>query len=190
MFLQGIVRHVWRAYSVSMNTIAKPRLSRERWIEAGFEALMDTGPNALKAEPLARRLNTTKGSFYWHFKDVPEFHAALLQHWQTTADVAVSDGNSVVQLRAMVSGLAHSDTAEPALRAWAKSSSMAAQAMASVDAKRLQRIDALLSEIGIANPEMSRILYAAALGIREVSQDAHATPDAIGTLVDLVLALR
>ncbi|MFK7938473.1 MAG: TetR/AcrR family transcriptional regulator [Roseovarius sp.] len=173
-----------------MTTLTKPRLSRESWIDAGLEALMRTGPDALKAEPLARQLNTTKGSFYWHFKDVPEFHNALLAHWQSGAITALPDGNTVVQLRALATSLAQTHTAEPAIRAWAKGHRLAAQTLSQVDAQRLSQLDALLHDIGVANPEMSRILYAAALGMREVQNDDHATPEAIGTLVDLVLALR
>lgn len=173
-----------------MNTVAKPRLSRDRWIEAGIEALIEQGPDTLKAEPLARRLKTTKGSFYWHFKDVPEFHAAVLSYWASSTQVVASDDNPVVQLRGFAAGLAQADTAEPALRAWAKSNPVAARAVQDVDEVRLAHLDALLGEIDIANPEMSRILYSAALGMQDLSHDDHATPDTIGTLVDLVLALR
>ncbi len=35
------------------------RLTITDWQEAGFAALAATGPDALKAEPLARRLGTT-----------------------------------------------------------------------------------------------------------------------------------
>jgi len=52
------------------------RLTRDIWIDAGLKALVSDGPAALAAEPMARRMKTTKGSFYWHFKDVPA-HALL-----------------------------------------------------------------------------------------------------------------
>ena len=39
--------------------------------EPVIAALAETGPEALKAEPLAARLGVSKGSFYWHFRDVP-----------------------------------------------------------------------------------------------------------------------
>jgi len=61
------------------------RLSPEKWIDAGFAALIAHGPASLAAEPLARALGTTKGSFYWHFKDVPAYHAALVRDWHTNA---------------------------------------------------------------------------------------------------------
>lgn len=60
-------------------------LSREDWLLAGLRALASGGPEAIKAERLARGLGTTKGSFYWHFKDVPAFRAAMLDHWRNRA---------------------------------------------------------------------------------------------------------
>ncbi len=151
---------------------------------------MSVGPDALKAEPLARRMKTTKGSFYWHFKDVPDFHKAVLAFWQTDAQVELADGTSVMQLRALAEHLATQGTAEPAIRAWAKSNKTAARVLAKVDTVRLAQLETLLDEIGIANPEMARILYAAALGMRDMPETAQVGPDAMGTLVDLVLALR
>ena len=58
------------------------RLNRQSWIDAGLRALVAEGPTALAAEPLARQLGTTKGSFYWHFKDVPDFQKAVIRDWQ------------------------------------------------------------------------------------------------------------
>ena len=66
-------------------TTAK-RLTKSDWLAAGMKAMVDAGPELLKAEPLARRLGTTKGSFYWHFTDVPAFHAALLAVWEAQAE--------------------------------------------------------------------------------------------------------
>lgn len=57
------------------------RLSRQDWIEAGLEAVGEAGLAALAVEPLAERLGITKGSFYWHFQDLPTFVEAVLQHW-------------------------------------------------------------------------------------------------------------
>ena len=63
----------------------RERLSQKSWIEAGLSELASEGPKALAAEPLARKLGTTKGSFYWHFKDVPDFQKAVVKHWQSDA---------------------------------------------------------------------------------------------------------
>jgi len=83
-YIWRIARRYTHTYGGRMS-----RLSRDRWIDAGFRALTEKGPQALKAEPLARGLNTTKGSFYWHFKDVPAFQAEMLACWekQATQDI-------------------------------------------------------------------------------------------------------
>lgn len=64
---------------------AKPatnsRLSVDDWIQAGFAILAEEGTNALKIDRLCRRLEVTKGSFYWHFTDIASYRSALVQAW-------------------------------------------------------------------------------------------------------------
>lgn len=187
-----------RAYPVHMIASSK-RLDRQNWLSTGFAALAEAGPQALKAEPLARKLGTTKGSFYWHFKDVPDYHAALLAAWedhdQSHAQAQLDRENTPVsKLRALAQSIAdpkHDHPVEPAIRAWATGHAGAAQAVARIDTWRLSLAQALLTETGIGNPEMARIICAAAVGMASMGKtqidDKH---DAIGSLVDLVLALR
>ena len=61
---------------------SRTRLSREDWIEAALHALADGGPPAVAVERLAARLQTTKGSFYWHFKDREELITQTLATWE------------------------------------------------------------------------------------------------------------
>ncbi|MDC0739219.1 TetR/AcrR family transcriptional regulator [Cognatishimia sp. SS12] len=182
--------------------MAKNRLSPEAWVAAGFRALASQGPAALKAEPLARSLGTTKGSFYWHFADVPAFHAAMLTLWEERAFANVvrsleSEDNPIQRLRAL-GAMAAEDTseefggraAEPAIRAWARDNTQVAEGVARVDAKRMEYLNALLADIGLSNPELSRILYGALIGMQELSlRDGAANAPALATLVDLILAL-
>ena len=48
-------------------------------------ALAADGFTALKAEPLAKAMGVSRGSFYWHFKDRAELHAAMLVQWLAIA---------------------------------------------------------------------------------------------------------
>lgn len=57
------------------------RLSVDDWIQAGFALIVDGGPNALRVDKLCERLGVTKGSFYWHFADLPAYRTALLEAW-------------------------------------------------------------------------------------------------------------
>lgn len=172
------------------------RLRKSDWLDAGLAALAKDGPDALKAEPLARALDTTKGSFYWHFADVPAFHAALIAHWTGGANSALFDAAEQAEthtaaLRGMAQQIAAPAPrdpfarAEPAMRAWAASHKGAAKAIASVDAERMQVIAALLDRIGVSNREIAQLILAAANGLPK-----KVTGDPMGTLVDLVLALR
>ncbi len=149
-----------------MNTT---RLNSDRWIAAGFDALRQAGPQALAAEPLARRLGTTKGSFYWHFKDVPAYHA---------------------RLRDFGLGML-ADPTEPSLRVWAQSMPDVARALARIDAERLSHLEDLLRQLGLGNPDFARALLASLIGLPQVpASGSETSAAAFEILVDTVLALE
>ncbi len=62
------------------------RLSVDDWIQAGFAILAEGGPNALRLDRLCEHLDVTKGSFYWHFADLPTYRAALIEAWGSLQD--------------------------------------------------------------------------------------------------------
>jgi AcrR family transcriptional regulator len=64
-------------------------LTREDWIEAAIDELSANGFRALGVERLARRLGISKGSFYWHFRDLPDLSAAVLAAWKLNGFVQV-----------------------------------------------------------------------------------------------------
>jgi len=168
------------------------RLSPEKWIDAGFSALCTDGPASLAAEPLARRLGTTKGSFYWHFKDVPAYHAALTRQWHSNAlaDVVeqlTTEGASDIRLRTFGHNILKSPT-ESALRVWAQSEPSVAACMAEVDAERLTYLQHLLNHFGLRNPAFAHAILATLIGLPQ----SHTTTDpqsAFDALVDTILAL-
>ena len=179
-----------------MTTQRAQRLTRNDWLVAGADVLATKGAEALKAEPMARHLKTTKGSFYWHFKDVPDFHAQVLDRWETAALAAMRDlpeTGHVAQLRSLAQAFAappQNHSPETAIRAWATAHDGALATVARVDTSRLDALQALLAQTGIGNPEMARIIYAAAIGMAVLDKSEGDDQTAIGSLVDLVLALR
>lgn len=175
------------------------RLTRDDWLSAGAKRLAAAGAEALKAEPMARHMKTTKGSFYWHFKDVPDYHEQLLSRWETAAladlsSVLEGETGAVPRLRALAQSIAEPEAGtatESAIRSWATTSAAARATLARVDEARLSALQGLLSETGIGNPEMARIIYAAGIGMERLGQTGAAdNRGSIGSLVDLVLALR
>jgi AcrR family transcriptional regulator len=61
------------------------RVTREDWLGAALAALAEGGIGAVAVEPLARRLEVTKGSFYNYFAGLDAFFAALLAWWEAEA---------------------------------------------------------------------------------------------------------
>ncbi len=57
----------------------KDRLSKEEWLEHSLHTLASQGFTALKADKLAKSLGVSRGSFYWHFKDLKDFHTQVLE---------------------------------------------------------------------------------------------------------------
>jgi AcrR family transcriptional regulator len=171
--------------------MTKSRLSPDKWLTAGFEALVASGPSALAAEPLARALGTTKGSFYWHFKDVPAFQDALLAAWQTQAleqvmDAVSQTGEAETRLRGFGQTVLR-DPVEPKLRAWAQSDPRTAKILADVDTERLHLLGRLLTKLGLGNPDFARALQATLIGLPLLDRSSDASP--FDTLVDTILAL-
>lgn len=58
------------------------RGSREVWLTAAYDALVDSGVDAVRILPLAKKLNLSRTSFYWFFADREALLATLLQSWR------------------------------------------------------------------------------------------------------------
>src|SRR6059058_2355838 len=68
------------------------QLSADHWINQGLKALAKSGFTALKADPLAKAMGVSRGSFYWHFADLCAFHTAVLKRWrEVAADQIIAD---------------------------------------------------------------------------------------------------
>lgn len=58
------------------------RGSPEGWIEAGYELLLESGVDSVKILSLAKKLNLSRTSFYWFFRDREELLAGLVDKWR------------------------------------------------------------------------------------------------------------
>jgi AcrR family transcriptional regulator len=149
------------------------RLSADDWVKAGLKALAAEGFTALKADPLAKALGISRGSFYWHFADIGAFHTAILEHWrdvaaeQIIANVeAASDHDNPLQL--LLRGAFGGKLAlENAVRTWATVDPEARSAVQAIDRRRLSYVEGLLRASGLS-PGVARaraqILYWAFIG--------------------------
>jgi AcrR family transcriptional regulator len=149
------------------------QLSAQDWVDQGLKTLARQGFAALKAEPLAKAMGVSRGSFYWHFADIGAFHAAVLKAWREVAAEAIiaqvgaaEDGENAlaVLLRRVFS---EKLALERAVRSWAAFDASAKAAVQAIDRRRLDYVEELIRARGVA-PELAaaraQILYWAFLG--------------------------
>src|SRR5258708_36138171 len=62
-------------------------LGREMWLATARRALIEEGTAGVEINKLAKRLNSSRGGFYWFFKDRAHLLAELLSYWERTSTV-------------------------------------------------------------------------------------------------------
>lgn len=134
------------------------RLSAEDWIQRGLKSLELKGPKALKAEPLAVELGVSRGSFYWHFKNVRDYHRAVLEAWEQSAVEApydrtleLGEDDPVQALeRLIASSMKVRVGLESAVLSWASDDAPAAEAVQRVNRRRMELLAGLLLQAGVS----------------------------------------
>ena len=152
------------------------QLSAQDWVNQGLKTLAKSGFTALKAEPLAKAMGVSRGSFYWHFADISAFHAAILKHWREIAAEAIiahveaadpSENPLAVLLRRVFGERLE---LESAVRSWANVDPAARAAVQAIDRRRLGYIEGLMTKSGLSADTArarAQILYWAFLGFAQ-----------------------
>src|SRR5262245_64881043 len=81
--------HCASQYTTVWCGLMTKRLAAKDWIDFALKTLAREGFHALKADVLARKLGVSRGSFYWHFTDIDDLHARVIEHWRQIATEAV-----------------------------------------------------------------------------------------------------
>lgn len=179
-------------------TEKKQRLGRQEWINAGFRALTAKGQEGLRVEPIARELSATKGSFYWHFKDLNALKLAMLEYWEEAAT-----HNIIARIETLAPGLPRlmalaeavnmphdaqgGAGAEAAIRGWGRTFEPAGAAVLRVDSARLAFLHECLVDLGATNATLPALIYAAHLGLEQLSVREDVDPtSAMKQLISLI----
>jgi AcrR family transcriptional regulator len=149
------------------------RLTAQDWIDFALKTLIREGFQALKADVLARKLDVSRGSFYWHFTDLATFHGRVIGHWrQTATEAIIADlkryDSPEQRIEVLLRGaFGHSGLIEVRMRGWADENAEAARVIRDIDRRRKAYIEQMLVEAGVAPPlavTRAQLLYWAYLG--------------------------
>ncbi|GAA3224844.1 TetR/AcrR family transcriptional regulator [Actinocorallia longicatena] len=161
----------------------RTKVARRDWIEIAYQELAAAGEHGLTITALAARLGVTKGSFYWHFKDRPEFLRALLDRWaheRTDEVLALALGSTTDPRERLrrIQALGHEIApVDRAMRLWAQHDPDAAAAVRLADRALLGHVAACLRELGFAPDEAAD----RALLLLRTWVGAYLVPDPSGT---------
>jgi AcrR family transcriptional regulator len=149
------------------------RLTAQDWIDFALATLAREGFHALKADVLARKLGVSRGSFYWHFTDLRDFHGRVIAHWRriaTDAIIADLERHDAREARLEVllrRAFGHGALMEVRMRNWADKNAAAARVIGEIDRQRRRYIEKLLRQAGVtpsAAATRAQVLYWSYLG--------------------------
>ena len=131
------------------------RLGKLDWIKHGLVTLARDGPNALRVESMAKKLRVSRGSFYWHFRDIKDFRSQLLRSWEDRStdqviqdlDMHAAPPDRLEYL--MQRAFGGRRNLDDAVRSWAADDKTVAKVVAATDSKRIAHIEKLLVEAAV-----------------------------------------
>ena len=145
------------------------QLSKDAWLKHTLKTIGEVGVANIQIESLAKDLNVTKGSFYWHFKGRDALLNDALSYWYETATRIIgraanrSFSDPIDRLRYFFS-LAFNQRydvpggpVERALQEWARVSEAASKTTQRVDQERIRLIADAYIELGKSEVDARRI---------------------------------
>lgn len=153
------------------------RGSKELWLEAAYQLLIEGGIDNVRILSLAKMLKLSRTSFYWFFKDREALLDALLQLWQEK-----NTSSLLRQAQAPAASLADAtlnlfdcwldnklfdSILENAIRSWGVQSAAVAQALKEADTLRMEAIKRMFIRHGsepLVADVRSRALYLTQIG--------------------------
>jgi AcrR family transcriptional regulator len=161
------------------------KLGRQDWVNIGIQTLIERGIESVRVEPLAKLLNVTRGSFYWHFKNRDDLLEEILREWETRNTKSIIEqieglnGSAIAKLLSLLEIAAEDDNLlEKAVRVWSVNDDRAAVAIARVDKQRLDYLQNLFLQIGFSEIDSkvrAQIAYSVRLGWFVMTSSSYAS---------------
>jgi len=167
---------------------------RARWLLAGQDLLRRGGVPAVKLEALTRATGRPTGSFYHHFRNVSAYLDDLARFYGTEQVEAALDALAASapldRLRSLVA-VALDDAMRPldaAMRDWAGTDPVAAEAVRAADAALLRFLERAFRDLGIDQVDARvRAVALLSVGVARVHAPWPVPATAADRIVDLLV---
>lgn len=170
----------------------RPPLGREIWLDTARQALIDEGTAGVEINKLAKRLGSSRGGFYWFFKDRDQLLKELLEYWERTSTILFENILQLPGRSGMDKYLAITDLWidekdydpkwDGAVRDWARTSADVRKVVHKVDQKRVAVLEQIFVDMGDRGQEAhvrARVMYYHqvgyyAMGVQESQRERRA----------------
>ncbi len=161
------------------------KLGRQDWLNIGIQTLIEKGIEAVRVEPLAKLLNVTRGSFYWHFKNRDDLLEEILNEWEArnTKNIieqieGLNSSPSAKLLSLLEIAAEDNNLLEKAVRVWSVNDARAVGAIARIDQQRLDYLQNLFLQLGFSEIDSkvrAQIAYSVRLGWFVMASSSYAS---------------
>jgi AcrR family transcriptional regulator len=146
-------------------------LTKQDWILAAKELLVQGGVENVRIGRLAESLDVTRGGFYWLFNSRDQLLDDLLNDWKKTntlpfEKILQTEGKGIEELNALfnlwLEEKEYSPAYDAAVRDWARMSETTAKVVKETDSQRIDLIKNIFLDMGYASEEAfvrARITY-------------------------------
>ena len=167
-----------------------PPLGRDIWLDTARRALIEEGTAGVEINKLAKRLGSSRGGFYWFFRDRAQLLDELVRFWAESSIVLFEKivrshhDDGIEEYLAMTHLWIDEKEYDPrwdsAIRDWARTSAPVRKVVEAVDQKRIAVLEEIFRHMGYKGKEAdmrARVMYYHqvgyyAMGVRE-SQKAR-----------------
>lgn len=177
-------------------------LTRDDWLDAAMTAMAHGGVRGIRVEPLAKVMRTSKGSFYWHFRDRADLIRATLERWEQletdrVIEVVESTSQPRERLRRLLAIAHRQDIArpDPSVALTGDHDDLVRVVLERVTARRIGFVADQLVALGVPLQEAARratLAYTSYLGYAALVRSAPAAlpaDQALPRYVETVLSV-
>jgi len=137
------------------------RISKDQWLQAALNSLLEHDVNGISIERLAKTLDTSKSGFYWHFNNKDDLLESILSYWESEfTDTVINSStqqleNAEKKLQFISNMIMDHQLGryDLALRTWSNEDKGVRKRINKTDRKRLSYICGIFKDLGFRGEE-------------------------------------